>query len=43
LEEALTFLAPRMPDLRLAGDVAFGTVQGIYGLERLPLAWSAAG
>jgi cytochrome P450 len=42
LEEALTFLAPRMPDLRLAGDVAFGTVQGIYGLERLPLAWSAA-
>jgi cytochrome P450 len=43
LEEALTFLAPRMLDLRLAGDVAFGTVQGIYGLERLPLAWSAAG
>jgi cytochrome P450 len=43
LEEALTFLAPRMPDLHLAddlGDTEFGTVQGIYGLERLPLAWS---
>jgi cytochrome P450 len=42
LEEALTFLAPRMPDLHLTGDVEFGTVQGIYGLERLPLAWSAS-
>jgi cytochrome P450 len=45
LEEALTYLAPRMPDLRLsgdAGDTEFGTVQGIYGLERLPLTWSAA-
>lgn len=42
LEEALTFLAPRMPDLRLTGDAEFGTVQGIYGLERLPLAWSTS-
>ena len=43
LEEALTFLAPRMPDLHLTGDLEYGTVQGIYGLERLPLSWSAGG
>lgn len=43
LEEALSYLAPRMPDLHIAGDprdIEFGTVQGIYGLGRLPLAWS---
>jgi cytochrome P450 len=39
LEEALLHLAPRMPGLRLAGAPAFGTVQGIYGLSSLPLAW----
>jgi cytochrome P450 len=39
LEEALRYLAPRMPGLRLDGEPAFGTVQGIYGLESLPLAW----
>lgn len=39
LEEALTFLAPRMPDLRLTAEPEFGTVQGIYGLERLEVAW----
>jgi cytochrome P450 len=39
LEEALAFLAPRMPGLRLDGDPAFGTIQGIYGLEALPIAW----
>jgi cytochrome P450 len=43
LEEALTFLAPRMPDLHLTGEAEFGTVQGIYGLERLPVAWSVEG
>ena len=39
LEEALLFLAPRMPRLRLDGVPQFGTVQGIYGLGELPLAW----
>ncbi len=39
LEEALLFLAPRLRDLRLDGVPAFGTVQGIYGLGALPLAW----
>jgi len=39
LEEALLHLAPRMPGLRLAGEPEFGTVQGIYGLGSLPLAW----
>jgi cytochrome P450 len=39
LEEALTFLAPRMPGLRLDGEPEFGTIQGIYGLDRLPIAW----
>jgi len=40
LEEALLFLAPRMPALRLDGSPEFGTVQGIYGVGALPLAWS---
>jgi cytochrome P450 len=39
LEEALTFLAPRLPGLRLDGDPVFGTIQGIYGLESLAVAW----
>jgi cytochrome P450 len=39
LEEALLFLAPRMPGLRLDGEPVFGTVQGIYDLKSLPLAW----
>ena len=39
LEEALAFLAPRLPDLRPDGDPVFGTIQGIYGLEALPIAW----
>ena len=40
LEEALTFLAPRMPDLAAAGPAALGGVEGIYGVESLPLRWS---
>ena len=43
LEEALAFLAPRMPGLHLDGAVRHGTVQGIYGLEELPVAWDVAG
>jgi cytochrome P450 len=39
LEEALTFLAPRMPGLRMTAPAEFGTVQGIYGIDALHLAW----
>ena len=42
LEEALTFLSARMPGLHPAGPVQLGDVEGIYGVESLPLAWSAA-
>jgi cytochrome P450 len=41
LEEAIGFLAPRMPGLRLAGPATLGGVEGIYGVEELPLAWTA--
>jgi len=40
LAEALAFLAPAMPGLRLAGTERLGGVEGIYGVESLPLAWS---
>jgi cytochrome P450 len=40
LEEALAFLAPRMPGLTLGGDPELGGVEGIYGIEKLPLRWS---
>jgi cytochrome P450 len=43
LEEALSFLAPRLPGLRLDDDPAFGTIQGIYGLDSLPIAWRLEG
>ena len=39
LEEGLAFLAPRLPGLRLDGTPEFGTIQGIYGLDALPVAW----
>ncbi len=39
LEEGLAFLAPRLPGLRLDGEPEFGTIQGIYGLDRLPIRW----
>jgi cytochrome P450 len=42
LEEALAFLAPRTPGLRSAGPVAFGGVEGIYGIDALPLSWTPA-
>jgi cytochrome P450 len=42
LEEAIAFLAPRMPGLRPAGPADLGGVEGIYGINALPLAWSAA-
>jgi cytochrome P450 len=40
LEEALAFLAPRMPALALDGDPELGGVEGIYGIEKLPLRWA---
>ncbi|MDN3358232.1 cytochrome P450 [Actinomadura sp. DC4] len=40
LEEALAFLAPRMPGLRADGPAALGGVEGIYQVESLPLTWS---
>jgi cytochrome P450 len=43
LEEALTFLAPRMPGLALDGDPELGGVEGIYGIDRLPLRWADTG
>ena len=42
LQEALTFLAPRMPGLALDGEPEYGTIDGIYGLDALPVRWSAA-
>jgi cytochrome P450 len=39
LEEALTFLAPRMPGLAVDGEPHLGGVEGIYGIESLPLRW----
>jgi cytochrome P450 len=43
LEEALTFLAPRMPGLALNGSPELGGVEGIYGIESLPLTWTIPG
>jgi cytochrome P450 len=45
LEEALAFLAPRMRGLSAAGPARLGGVEGIYGIDELPLTWdgTAAG
>ena len=37
MQEGLAFLAERIKRITLAGEPAFGTPSGIYGLERLPL------
>ncbi len=37
LQEALAFLAPRMPSLDLAGEPVYESVAGVYGLEELPV------
>jgi cytochrome P450 len=42
LQEALAFLAPRMPCLELAGEPKYEGITGIYGLAELPLRWRAA-
>ena len=41
MQEALSYLAPRMPDLRLDGEPVYGTIDGIYGLDELRASWSA--
>jgi cytochrome P450 len=41
LEEALAFLAPRMPGLAAAGPARLGGIEGIYGIDELPLSWDA--
>jgi cytochrome P450 len=40
LREALTLMAARMKGLRLDGEVEYETIMGIYGLARLPIAFS---
>jgi cytochrome P450 len=37
MSEALGFLAPRMRDLRPAGEAVFGTPTGIYSMRSLPV------
>ena len=41
LQEALAFLAPRMPHLQLAGEPVYEGITGIYGLAELPLRFAA--
>jgi cytochrome P450 len=40
LQEALTFLAPRMPGLAAGGPAVLGGVEGIFGVDSLPVRWS---
>jgi cytochrome P450 len=42
LQEALTFLAPRMRGLRLDGEPEYGSIAGIYGLDALPVRFEVA-
>ncbi len=42
LFEAISFLAPRLPGLRAAGPARLGGIEGIYGIDSLPLTWSPA-
>jgi cytochrome P450 len=42
LEEALAFLAPRTPNLTLDGPAQLGGVEGIYGIDKLPITWSGS-
>ena len=39
LEEALAFLAPRTPGLALDGPPQLGGVEGVYGIDKLPVTW----
>jgi cytochrome P450 len=40
LQEALTFLAPRMRDLRADGEAVYESIHGIYGMASLPVAFT---
>ena len=42
LEEALAFLAPRAPGLALDGPPQLGGVEGVYGVDKLPITWSGS-
>ncbi len=42
LEEALAFLAPRAPGLALDGPPQLGGVEGIYGIDELPVIWTGS-
>lgn len=42
LEEALAHLAPRLRDLRLDGEPRYDTINGVYGIEALPLAFTGS-
>lgn len=42
LEEALAFLAPRTHHLALDGPPQLGGVEGIYGIDKLPIIWSGS-
>jgi cytochrome P450 len=39
LEEALAFLAPRTAGLALDGPPQLGGVEGVYGVDKLPIIW----
>jgi cytochrome P450 len=39
LQEALAFLPSAMPGLRLEGEPVYDSINGIYGVERLPVRW----
>ena len=43
LQEALTFLPPRMAELELDGEPVFDSINGIYGLQQLPIRFRPAG
>ena len=42
LQEGLGFLAAHIERLELDGDPVYGGVTGIYGLDRLPISFTAA-
>ena len=39
LTEALAFLSQRMRDLTLDGEPVYGSINGIYGIDELPLSF----
>jgi cytochrome P450 len=42
LQEALAYLPGVMPSLELDGEPEFDSINGIYGLDRLPIRWQVA-